>query len=89
VRYAIPFLIQVWLFATPVVYPASVVPEQFHVLYGLNPMAGVIEGLRWALLGGMPFPGTLLAVSVLVTGLVLVSGQLYFRRMERTFADVI
>jgi lipopolysaccharide transport system permease protein len=89
VRYAIPFLVQVWLFATPVVYPASVVPEQYRALYGLNPMAGVIEGFRWALLGGTPFPGPLLVVSVLVSGLVLVSGQLYFRRMERTFADVI
>lgn len=89
VRYAIPFLIQVWMFATPVVYPASVVPEQYRALYGLNPMAGVVEGFRWALLGQRDAPGPLLAVSVGVMVLTLVSGLFYFRRMERTFADVI
>jgi homopolymeric O-antigen transport system permease protein len=88
VRYAIPFLIQIWLFATPVVYPASLVPQQFRFLLGLNPMSGVVEGFRWALLG-QEAPGALLWVSVLVTFVVLVSGLFYFRRLERTFADVI
>jgi lipopolysaccharide transport system permease protein len=88
VRYAIPFLIQIWLFATPVVYPASLVPEKFRFLMGLNPMSGVVEGFRWALLG-QEAPGPLLWVSVAVTFVVLVSGLFYFRRLERTFADVI
>jgi lipopolysaccharide transport system permease protein len=89
VRYAIPFLMQVWLFATPVVYPASLVPAQYRAVYGLNPMAGVVEGFRWAMLGQTEFPGCLLAVSTLVIAAVLVSGLFYFRRMERIFADVI
>jgi lipopolysaccharide transport system permease protein len=89
VRYAIPFLIQVWLFATPVVYPASVVPDQYRAIYGLNPLAGVVEGFRWALLGHTEFPLALTLVSSVVIAGVLVSGLLYFRRMERTFADVI
>jgi lipopolysaccharide transport system permease protein len=90
VRYAVPFFIQVWLFATPIVYPASEVPDRWRAFVGLNPMAGVIEGFRWALLGsGGAFPGQLLALSVLLVGLALGTGLLYFRRMERTFADVI
>jgi lipopolysaccharide transport system permease protein len=89
VRYAIPFLIQVWLFATPVVYPASLVPEKWRILFGLNPMAGVVEGFRWALLGTNDAPGPLVAVSALVAAVVLASGLMYFRRMERGFADVI
>ena len=89
VRYAIPFLIQVWLFATPVVYPASVIPEQYRAFYGLNPMSGVVEGFRWALLGRTPPPGPLLLVSAVMVLLILVTGLFYFRRMERTFADVI
>lgn len=88
VRYTIPFLTQFWLFATPVAYPASLVPEPWRALFGLNPMAGVVEGFRWALLGG-PRPGALLAVSTAVVVVVLVSGLYYFRRMERTFADRI
>lgn len=89
VRYAIPFLIQVWLFATPVVYPASVVPQQYRAIYGLNPMAGVVEGFRWALVGRTDFPGPLLVVSIVVVTTVFLSGIFYFRRMERIFADVI
>jgi lipopolysaccharide transport system permease protein len=89
VRYAVPFFIQVWLFATPIVYPASEVPDRLRAFVGLNPMAGVIEGFRWALLGSATFPTQLLALSVAVVGLALVTGLLYFRRMERTFADVI
>jgi len=89
VRYAIPFLIQVWLFATPVVYPASLVSEQTRGIYGLNPMAGVVEGFRWALLGRTGNPGPLLWVSIAVVLVLLISGLFYFRRMERSFADVI
>ena len=89
VRYTIPFLTQFWLFASPVVYPSSLVPEQWRVLYGLNPMAGVIEGFRWALLGKGSGPGPMLVVSVLVTVVLLVSGAYYFRRMEKTFADIV
>ncbi len=89
VRYTIPFLTQFWLFATPVAYPASLVPEPWRVVLGLNPMAGVVEGFRWALLGTAQAPGSLLAVSVAVILVLLVSGLYYFRRMEKTFADVV
>ena len=89
VRYTIPFLTQFWLFATPVVYPSSLVPEPWRALYGLNPMAGVVEGFRWALLGNAPAPGPLLAVSIAVVVVLLISGLSYFHQTERTFADVI
>jgi len=89
VRYTIPFLTQVWLFSTPVAYPSSLIPEPWRALYGLNPMAGVVEGFRWALLGTGNAPGPLLAVSILAALTVLVSGMFYFRRMERTFADIV
>ena len=89
VRYTIGFLTQFWLFATPVAYPSSLVPERWRWLYGLNPMAGVVEGFRWALLGKAVAPGPLLAVSVVVVLLLLVSGLYYFRRMEETFADLV
>lgn len=88
VRYTINFLIQFWLFATPVAYPSSLVPERWRALYGLNPMAGVVEGFRWALLGNKP-PGAMLAVSVAVVIVILVGGLYYFRRMEQQFADVV
>jgi lipopolysaccharide transport system permease protein len=88
VRYTIPFLTQFWLFATPIAYSSSLVPEQWRALYGLNAMAGVVEGFRWALLGKTP-PGPLLAVSVVVVVLLLIGGLYYFRRMEKTFADVV
>ena len=89
IRYAVPFLVQFWMFASPVTYPSSIVPAQWRWLYGLNPMAGVIEGFRWALLGTATAPGPLLAASVAAALLLLVSGALYFRRMEKTFADVV
>jgi lipopolysaccharide transport system permease protein len=89
VRYAVPFLVQFWMFASPVTYPSSIVPEQWRALYGLNPMAGVIEGFRWALLGTETSPGPLTAVSVGAALVLLVSGAYYFRRMEKTFADVV
>ena len=88
VQYIVPFLIQFWLFASPVIYPSSLLPEQFQVIYGLNPMTGVIEGFRWALLGTNP-PGALMFVSVGIVIVLLISGAFYFRRMEKTFADVI
>jgi lipopolysaccharide transport system permease protein len=89
VRYTVGFLVQVWFFATPVAYPTSVVPQHWQAAYGLNPMVGVVEGFRWALLGAGKAPGHLLAGSVAVMVLVLGSGLYYFRRMEASFADVI
>ena len=89
VRYTITFLIQFWLFATPVAYSSSIVPARWRALYGLNPMAGVVEGFRWALLGKSEGPGALLAVSVAVVILLLIGGLYYFRRMEAEFADVV
>jgi lipopolysaccharide transport system permease protein len=88
VRYIVPFLIQFWMFATPVAYPSSLLGEPWRTLYGLNPMAGVVEGFRWALLGTPP-PGRLILLSAAVALLLLISGALYFRRMEQTFADVV
>src|SRR3989440_1950773 len=89
VRYTITFLVQLWLLATPVAYPSSLIPIRWRALYGLNPMAGVVEGFRWALLGKSEGPGALLAVSVSVVILILVGGLYYFRRMEAEFADVV
>lgn len=89
VRYVISFLIQFWLFATPVVYPSSLLEERWQVLYGLNPMAGVVEGSRWALLGQPEFPGGLLLTSLLAAALLTAGGLLYFLRMEARFADVV
>ena len=89
VRYTVGFLTQIWLFLSPVAYPSSLVPARWRLLYGLNPMAGVVEGFRWALIGKTPAPGAMLAVSVLVVVLLLVGGLFYFRRMENSFADVI
>lgn len=88
VRYTIPFLTQIWFFATPIAYSSSLLPESVRAIYGLNPMAGVVDGFRWALLGA-PAPGPLLWVSVATVVVILITGLLYFRRMERTFADVI
>jgi len=89
VMYLVPFLNQIWLFLTPVVYPSSLVPEKWRVFYGLNPMTGVVEGFRWTLLGVGEGPSPMLAVSILVAVLLLVSGIIWFRRRERTFIDVI
>jgi lipopolysaccharide transport system permease protein len=90
VQYLVPFLMQFWLFATPIAYPSSLVPARWRAIYGLNPMAGVVEGFRWALLGirGQGL-SPMFAVSVILVIFVIVSGLLYFRRTERTFADVI
>ncbi len=89
VRYAIPFLAQAWMFATPIAYPSSLLDESWRTLYGINPMAGVVEGFRWALLGTETAPGPIILVSALVAVGLLVSGAFYFRRMEKTFADVV
>ena len=88
VRYTIPFLAQFWLFITPVAYSSTLVPKEWQVVYALNPMVGVIDGFRWALLGTTP-PGPMLLVSAMATVLVLIGGLLYFRRMERSLADIV
>jgi len=89
VGHAIPFVIQIWMFVSPVVYPVSLVPEQWRVLYGLNPMVGVIEGFRWALLGQAAPDPLMMAASSVVFVFVLIGGMVYFKKMERQFADVI
>ncbi|HTD76324.1 MAG TPA: ABC transporter permease [Chloroflexota bacterium] len=89
VRYAVPFLVQVWLFATPVIYSTGDVPERWRPLLALNPMTGVIEAFRWSLLGVGDPPLSALLGSVVIVTILLSTGLLYFRRMERTFADVI
>jgi lipopolysaccharide transport system permease protein len=89
VRYVVPFLVQFWMFATPIAYPSTLLPARWRTLYGLNPMAGVVEGCRWALLGAKTQPGPMLAVSSTVALMILVTGAFYFRRMEKTFADVV
>jgi lipopolysaccharide transport system permease protein len=89
VRYVLPFLTQFWLFATPIAYPSSLLPEKWRTLYSLNPMVGVIEGFRWALLGVDTQPGPMLLVSTLAAVVILAAGAFYFRRMEKTFADVV
>jgi lipopolysaccharide transport system permease protein len=89
VRYAVPFLMQLWLFVTPIAYPSSLLTEPWRTIYGLNPMAGVVEGFRWALLGAIEAPGPMLGASALAALALLASGAAYFRRMEQSFADVI
>jgi lipopolysaccharide transport system permease protein len=89
VRYAVPFLIQLWLFVTPVAYPSSLLSEPWRTVYGLNPMVGVVEGFRWSLLGTGPAPSLMLAASASIALIILIAGSFYFRRMERTFADLI
>jgi lipopolysaccharide transport system permease protein len=89
VRYTVPFLAQFWMFATPIAYPSSLLHEPWRTLYGLNPMVGVVEGFRWALLGTRLAPGAEVLMSSFTAVLILVGGACYFRRMERTFADII
>jgi lipopolysaccharide transport system permease protein len=89
IRYAVPFIVQAWLFATPIAYPSSLLPEFWRPFYGLNPMVGVVEGFRWALLGTDTAPGPMIGVSALVALILLMSGTYYFRRMEKSFADVV
>jgi homopolymeric O-antigen transport system permease protein len=89
VRYTIPFLTQFWLFVTPVAYSSSLVPSKWQAVYAINPMLGVVEGFRWALLGKSAPPGAMLIVSVAATAILLAGGLFYFARMERTFPDII
>jgi lipopolysaccharide transport system permease protein len=89
VRYILPFMTQFWMFATPIVYPSSLLPEPWRTVYGLNPMVGVVEGFRWALLGTQTAPGPIVIVSSLASMAILIGGAFYFRRMEKTFADLV
>jgi lipopolysaccharide transport system permease protein len=90
VRYAVPFIVQFWMFATPIAYPSSLIENPIlRMVYAINPMVGVIDGFRWALLGTDTAPGPLIIVSTLTSLALLVSGAFYFRRMEKTFADVV
>ncbi len=89
VRYMVPFMTQFWMFATPIAYPSSLLSEPWKTVYGINPMVGVVEGFRWALLGTDSAPGWMMAVSGVVSILILVSGAFYFRRVERRFADLV
>ena len=89
VRHIVPFLVQFWLFATPIAYPSSMLAEPWRTIYGLNPMVGVVESFRWALLGTQSVQPALIMASALMAFLLLASGALYFRRMEKTFADVV
>jgi lipopolysaccharide transport system permease protein len=84
-----PFLVQIWLFITPVAYPSSIIPERWRALYGLNPMVGVVEGFRWALLGTAAPPGATILVSAAAVVVLFVGGVLCFRRLEPGFADVV
>jgi lipopolysaccharide transport system permease protein len=89
VRYVVPFLVQLWMYATPVVYPSSLLGEPYRTLLGINPMAGVVEGFRWALLGVDTRPGPIIAASAATSIAILVSGAFYFRRTERSFSDLV
>lgn len=89
VRYMVPFITQFWLFATPIAYPSSLLDEPWRTWYGLNPMASVVEGFRWALLGTSTKPGPMVAVSTATAILILIGGIFYFRQMESTFADIV
>jgi lipopolysaccharide transport system permease protein len=88
IRYIVPFMTQLWMFATPIAYPSSLLSDKWRLVYGLNPMVGVIEGFRWALLGSGD-PGPTIAISAAMAVVLLVSGAFYFRRMEQAFADII
>jgi len=89
VRYVVPFITQFWLFVTPIAYSSSLLGEPWHTLYALNPMVGVVEGFRWALLRSDTAPGRMIAVSSAAALIVLGTGAFYFRRMEKTFADIV
>jgi lipopolysaccharide transport system permease protein len=89
VQHIVPFLTQIWLFATPIAYPSSLLSEPWRTIFGINPMVGVVEGFRWALLGTKTAPGPMILVSTTISLALLVGGAFYFRRMEKTFADVV
>jgi len=89
VGHTVPFIIQIWMFLSPVVYSVNLIPEKWRLLYGLNPMVGVIEGFRWALLGKVGPDFSMMAISALMVGAILFGGLIFFRKMEQTFADVV
>ncbi|NOT48003.1 MAG: ABC transporter permease [Acidobacteria bacterium] len=89
IKYVIPFLTQIWMFATPIAYSSSLLNETWRTFYGINPMVGVVEGFRWALLGTDTKPGFMILVSAIAAVSLLLSGAFYFRRMEKTFADIV
>ena len=89
IGYMIPYITQLWFYLTPIVYSSSEVPEQWQFFYALNPMVGVVEGFRWALLGTADAPDPMIAVSATISVVIFISGMFYFRRMERTFADMV
>ncbi len=89
IRYVVPFITQFWMLATPIAYPSTMLSEPWRTIYGLNPMVGVVEGFRWALLDSGVGPGPMVTVSTIVSILVLISGAFYFKRMERNFADIV
>ena len=89
VHYVVPFLTQLWLFITPIAYPSSLLSEPWRTLYAINPMAGVVEGFRWVLLGTVTAAAPMVIISAVIALVLLVSGAFYFRRMEKIFADVV
>jgi len=93
INHLVPFIIEIWKYATPVIYGSTLIPEKFRFILGLNPMTGVVEGFRWAILGSKYVenfnPGPLFIVSISITLVVLISGIVFFRNTERTFADII
>jgi lipopolysaccharide transport system permease protein len=89
VRHMVPFMTQFWMFATPIAYPSSLLPEPWRTVYGINPMVGVVEGFRWSMLNAHTAPGPMIVVSSIVALALLVSGAFYFRRQEKTFADIV
>ena len=89
IRFTVPFIVQLWMFASPIVYPSSMIPEKYRLLYAINPMVGVVEGFRSVLLGTIPFPVEMIIVSSVVSAILLLTGMFYFKQMERYFADII
>jgi len=89
IKYTIGFLVQVWMFSSPIVYPSSMVPEKYQLIYAINPMVGVIEGFRSILLGTIPFPTSMVIISFIVSSILLFFGMIYFKQTERFFADII
>ena len=89
IGYTVPFLVQLWMFLSPIVYPASMVPEKYRLFYALNPMTGIIEGFRSSLLGTAAFPSTMVAMSAVVSTVLFSVGMFYFKRTERYFVDIL
>jgi lipopolysaccharide transport system permease protein len=88
-KYIVPFLLQFWMYATPVAYPSELIPEKWRFIFGLNPMTGVVEGFRWAMLGQQSGVTYLLLIAIGIVGVILIGGLIYFQRMEQTFADIV